>query len=369
MRGRTEKQGTMLVAFNVDERIPEGHPLRKIKGLVDERLAALSPQFTAAYAVLGRPSIPPEQLLKALLLQALYSIRSERQLVEQVNWNVLYRWFVDLAPDAPVWDATTFTKNRERFAEHGLVQAFFDGVVKEALARKLASSDHFSVDGTLIQAYASLKSLKPKDGPPPPRDDDPGNPSVDFHGTKRSNATHESTTDPESKLMRKGHLQTTKLCHGASLLMENRHGLCVGVAVHAPFSAAEREAAPTLIRRARWRFGLAVATVGADAGYASGADLARLERMGVVAHVAGVKAPKDADAPGAGARHRMVRRSGTKGYAVSQRLRKRIEEIFGWMKTIGGQARTRFRGRWRLRESLTLTAAAYNLIRMARCAA
>jgi transposase len=355
MRGQVDQQQPMWVHFNVDARIPADHPLRAIKAVVDERLAALSARFTQAYPALGRPSIPPEQLLKALLLQALYSIRSERQLVDQLNWNLLFRWFVDLTPDAPVWEATTFTHNRQRFAEHGLVQAFFNGVVKEALARGLASTDHFSVDGTLIQAWASLKSLTPREGPPPPRDDDKGNPSVNFHRERRTNATHVSTTDPEAKLARRGKGKEAKLSHGASILMENRTGLCVGVAVHEPFLHTERAAAPGLVRDARRRLRMAVTTLGADAGYAQGeAHLRALGRLGVVPHVAGL--------PPRAARAR-------KGWRVSQRVRKRIEEIFGWMKTIGGQARTRFRGRWRVRESVLVAATAYNLVRMARCAA
>jgi transposase len=355
MRGRVDRQEPMWVHFSVEGRIPAEHPLRRIKALVDERLAAMSGQFTKAYPAMGRPSIPPEQLLKALLLQAFYSIRSERQLVEQLNWNLLFRWFLDLPADAPVWDATGFTHNRERFAAHGLVQAFFNGVVKEALAKGLASSDHFSVDGTLIQAWASLKSLTPKEGPPPPRDEDTGNPSVNFRQERRTNATHESTTDPEAKLARRGKGKEAKLSHGASVLMENRNGLCVGVAVHEPFLHSERAAAPGLVREAKRRLGVDVETVGLDAGYAQGeGHFVALGRLGVEPHVAG--------RPPSSARDR-------KDWAVSQKIRKRIEEGFGWMKTIGGQARTKFRGRWRLKESLLVTATAYNLVRMATCLA
>jgi transposase len=355
MRGQVDKQEPLWVHFSVEAKIPADHPLRRVKAMVDGRLAALSGQFTKAYPAMGRPSIPPEQLLQALLLQAFYSIRSERQLVEQLNWNLLFRWFVDLPADAPVWDATGFTHNRERFAEHGLVRAFFNGVVQEALAKGLASSDHFSVDGTLIQAWASLKSLTPKDGPPSSRDGDPGNPSVEFHGQRRTNATHVSTTDPEAKLARRGKGKEAKLSHGASVLMENRNGLCVGVAVHDPFLHSERAAAPELVREAKRRLGLTVETVGADAGYAHGeAHFVALDRLGVEPHVAGL--------PPTNARER-------KDWKVSQKIRKRIEEGFGWMKTIGGQARTKFRGRWRLKESLLVTAAAYNLVRMATCLA
>jgi len=369
MRGESEKQRSLLVYLNVDERIPGDHPLRKIKAQADAGLAALSPRFEAAYTDFGRPSIPPEQLLKALLLQALYSIRSERQLVEQLNWNVLYRWFVDLAADAPIWNATTFTKNRDRFAEHGLIQAFFDGVVKQAMAQGLVSKDHFSVDATLIQSLASLKSLERRDGNPPKRDDDdPGNPSVNFRGEKRVNDTHVSKTDPDAKLMRKGDGRETKLYHGASALMENRHGLCVALAVHAPFPTAEREAVPVMVRHVRKGLGLRVKTTGADAGYADGKSLTAWEQMGITPYVAKVKPPKDFSVPGADARARAVRRERTRGYSISQRIRKRIEEIFGWAKTTGGLARTRFRGRWRLALQVLVVGAAYNLVRMAKMA-
>lgn len=368
MRGTPDRQRAMYVVLDVETQVPADHPLRRIKALVDEGLTALSPRFEEAYTNFGRPSIPPERLLKALLLQTLYSIRSERQLVDQLNWNLLFRWFVDLNPDDPIWDATTFTKNRDRFAQHGLVQAFFDGVVKQAVNAGLVSSDHFSVDATLIQALASLKSLVPRQGPAPQRDDhDPGNPSVNFRGEKRINQTHVSRTDPEAKLMRKGDGRETKLCHGASVLMENRHGLCVALAVHEPFPTAEKAAVPGLVRHVRRRFGLRVTTAGADGGYADGPTLTAWERLGIVPHVARVLPPRDLGVPGAAARARAVRRQRTAGYALSQKLRKRIEEVFGWSKTIGGLARTRFKGRWRLGLQCLITGAAYNLIRMAKC--
>ncbi len=367
MRGTPDRQRSMLVVLDVESQVPGDHPLRRIKALVDEGLARLSPRFEAAYTDFGRPSIPPEHLLKALLIQTMYSIRSERQLVDQLNWNLLFRWFCDLKPDDAIWDATTFTKNRDRFAEHGLVQAFFDGVVKQALEAGLISSDHFTVDATLIQALASLKSLTPRQGPPPKRDDDdPGNPSINFRGEKRINDTHVSETDPEAKLMRKGKGRETKLCHGASVLMENRHGLCVAVAVHEPFPSAEKRAVPAMIRQARKRFGLTIKTTGADAGYADGKVLREWERMGIVPHVAKVQRPKQRTTPEEKARARAVNRQRTAGYAVSQRIRKRIEEVFGWGKTIGGLARTRFVGRWRLGLQMLMVGAAYNLIRMAK---
>jgi len=368
MRGEVDGQADILVVFDIEARIPQDHPLRKIKRQVDARLAELTRRFDLAYSSEGRPSIPPERLLKSLLLQALYSIRSERQLVDQINWNMLFRWFVDLSPDDRVWDATTFTKNRDRFAERGLVQEFFDGVVREAVRAGLASSDHFTVDGTLIQAYASMKSFKRKDGKGnPPMDDDPGNPTVNFRKEKRKNDTHRSTTDPEARLMKKGPGKESKLSHGASVLMENRSGLCVGMAVHSPFPSGEAKAAAKLVERARKKLGLQVKTLGADAGYDNGPELEELEGMKVVVHVPVSGKPKDMERPGAEARERAWKRMKTKGYETSMRIRKRVEEVFGWMKTVGGQGRTRFVGRWRLRESLLMTGAAYNLVRMVRC--
>ncbi len=369
MRGQVDKQEPMWVHFSVEGRIPADEPLRKIKTLVDGRLAAMSPLFQQAYGTMGRPSIPPEQILKALLLRVLHSIRSERALVHQLNWNLLFRWFVDLAPDAPAWDATTFTKNRERFEAHGLVQAFFDGVVKEAVAHGLASTDHFTVDGTLIQAYASLKSFKPKDGSGGgPTDDDPKNPTVNFRGEKRSNATHASTTDPEARLARKGDGKEAKLCHGASILMENRTGLCVAVAIHEP--AEEARAAGPLVSQARQRMGFTGrVTVGADKGYTGGPALQALERAKAVPHVPMDARPADPNRPGAKARNRAYRRQGTMGHAISQWIRKRVEEAFGWGKTIGGMERTRYKGRWRVGLQVLVTMTAYNLIRMTKCEA
>lgn len=364
MRGQVDRQQPMWVHFSVEARIPTDEPLRKIKALVEARLVALSPQFEAAYGTIGRPSIPPEQLLKALLLRVLYSIRSERALVHQLNWNLLYRWFVDLAPDAPAWDATTFTKNRERFEDHGLVRAFFDGVVEEARTRGLVSEEHFTVDGTLIQAYASLKSFKPKNGRRhPPSDGDPGNPTVNFRGEKRSNATHASTTDPEARLARKGDGKEAKLCHGASVLMENRTGLCVDASVHDP--AEESRQAGPLVQATRDRLDLDEdVTVGADKGYAGGPALTALEAAGAVPHVPIDVKPADLTRDGADARLRAFKRQRTKGYATSQIIRKRVEEVFGWAKTVGGQDRTRFRGRWRVAWAFLITMTGYNVLRI-----
>jgi len=230
MRGDRNLQNPMFFVANTEERLAADHPLRAIKRQADEVLKAMSRDFEAAYSQTGRPSIPPEALLKAMLLQALYSIPSERRLVDALNWNLLYRWFCDLDPDAEVWDATTFTKNRERFERHGLVQKFFERVVAVALLRRYASNDHFTVDGTLIQSWASLKSFRPQDEKPPgPLSSGDGNPTVNFRGQKRSNETHRSTTDPEARLARKGNNVGAYLCHSGHVLAENRHGLCLDI--------------------------------------------------------------------------------------------------------------------------------------------
>lgn len=370
MRGKVSGQTSMLVAYNIEEQIPQDHPIRKIRAQVDARLGEMSRKFESAYSSEGRPGIPPEALLKALLLQVLYSIRSERQLVDQINWNMLYRWFVGLLPDDQVWDATTFTKNRDRFAEWGLVQAFFDQVVREAKRQGLVSSDHFSVDNTLIEAYASLKSFKPRDGSgKPPAGGSPGNPTVNFHGEKRSNKTHQSSTDPESMLMRKSNGKEARLSHGASVLMENRSGLCVAVEVHRPAPSVSVKVAPRLVSRARKLLGLkGRLTVGADKEYNGGPALRAMENAKVMPHVP-TDAPMKPGKPGVAARLRAHLRGRTKGYAISQRVRKRIEEIFGWGKTVGQLRKTSLRLRWRVHLQALLTGTAWNLVRMSKCTA
>jgi len=341
MRGHVTKQGPMFLMINVEDKVPQDHPLRAIKRRCDGILADMRRDFNAAYSRMGRPSIPPEQLLKALLLQALYSIRSEIQLMQAIDFNLLYRWFLDLAGDEPVWTPEVFSVNRRRFAEHHLLEKFFDRIVAEAITEQLASPDHFTVDGTLIRSWASHKSLVPKDGPPPPKDDDPGNPSVNWRGQKRSNATHVSTTDPEARLARKGDGQPAHLCHSGHVLMENRHGLCLAVAVEAADGTAERRCAKALLKQVRRRHRLRPQTVGMDAGFDDGAFLADLEADEMVPHVpvrrnCRLRAEDEAGQ----ARRRAWRRMKTKGYAISQRVRKRVEEIFGWMKTVGDLART-----------------------------
>jgi len=369
MRGRPDAQPPMFLMINLETKVPEDHPLRPVKERCDRILRAMNRDFNRAYSRRGRHSIPPEQLLKAMLLQALYSIPSEIKLMQHIDFNLLFRWFLDLG-DGPVWTPETFSMNRERFAAHHLVQTFFDRVVAEALADDLASEDHFTVDGTLIQSWASLKSLEPRDPEaegPDRDDDDPGNPSVNFRGRKRANATHVSRTDPEARLMRKGNGKEALLSHSGHVLMENRHGLILGADVDAADGRAERRAAKRLLTHVGQRHGLAPETAGLDAGYDDGRFLDELESaFGVVPHVPIRKGPiKATDAAGE-ARRRARRRQKAKGYALSQRLRKRVEEIFGWLKTVAGQARTRFVGRWKIRQAFTLAAAAYNLLRMVR---
>jgi len=374
MRGTPEAQHPLYYVIDVEALIPAEHPLRTIKRRVDAELARLAPDFARLYSERGRPSIPPEQLLKALLLQALYSIRSERLLVEEISVNLRYRWFLDLRLDAPVWDATTFTKNRERFAEGDLLQRFFDGVVRQAIDDGLVSAEHFSVDGTLLQAWASMKSVKPiaqqgttvADGAP---EDDPGNPSVDFRGERRSNQTHRSVTDPEARLAVKAAGQAARLAYAGHALLEHRSGLLVAVrATPALATTAEREAALAMLAHLRRRHRrLRPHTLGADKGYDAGPFLCTLEQAyGIVPHVAiratGMRRPT----PETAARRRAARRHRQTGFQSSQRWRKRLEEAWGWAKTVGGLHRLRHRGLWKVNQCLLTVLAAYNLVRLAR---
>ena len=286
MRGRREPQVSMLAFIDLETRVPAGHPLRTIKGLADRALAQLSPEFDRMYAQIGRPSIPPERLLKASLLISLYSVCSERGFCEQLDYNLLFRWFLGMNLMEPSFDPTVFTKNRERLLKHRVGQALFDEVVLEADRRGLLSDEHFTVDGTLIEAAASLKSFKPKDGDPPKTtDDDPGNPSVDFHGERRSNATHQSTTDPEARLLRKGKGKEAKLVFMAHALMENRHGLLVDFQTTQATGTAERDTVPVLVDQAKER-GFHPKTLGGDKGYDTGDCVAALRQRGLTPHVA-----------------------------------------------------------------------------------
>jgi transposase len=367
MRGQIDRQESLFVVVSLEQRVPQNHPLRPIKRRTDELLAQMNRQFNRAYSSLGRPSIPPEQLLKALLLQALYSIRSEIALMEHVEFNQLYRWFVDLPLEQRAWTPEVFSVNRERFAEHGLVQAFFDALVRQAILEGYVSDEHFTVDGTLIRSWASLKSVQPRDAAPtsePP--DDPGNPTVNFHGQRRTNNTHQSVTDPHARLARKGPGKEAQLCHSAHVLMENRHGLCVGAAVDAADGHAERRQARALVQRAKRRQRLHPRTLGLDGGYQDGKFLARLERIGIEPHVP-IRRGRIVARDAAGrARQRARQRMRTARYRVSQRIRKRVEEIFGWCKTVGRLARTRFVGRWKIAQEALVTFSAYNLVRLAR---
>jgi transposase len=356
----------MFIMINVEAELPATHPLRAVKRRADAILTDMSREFGAAYSHTGRPGIAPERLLKALLLQALYSIRSETQLMQAIQFNLLYRWFVDLADD-PVWTPETFSMNRVRFEEHGLVRSFFERLVREAVVEGYASTDHFTVDGTLIRSWASLKSLRPKDGSAVRHtDQDPGNPSVDFHGQRRTNATHESATDPEARLMRKGKGQPAYLCHSGHIIMENRNGLCMGLAVDQADGRAERRAAKHLIRHLRRKQGIRVKTLGMDRGYDDGVFLAELERWQVRAHVPIDPVKSRVDTAAVRARRHARQRMRNLGYQISQRIRKRAEEIFGWCKTIGQMARTRLVGRWKIAQEMLITVSAYNLLRLAR---
>lgn len=367
MRGNPKLQNPMFFVANTEERLAKNHPLRAIKRRADEVLKLMERAFDTAYSETGRPGIPPEALLKALLLQALYSIPSERRLVDAINWNLLYRWFCDLDPDQAVWDATVFTHNRERFERYGLVQKFFERVVASALIEQYASNDHFTVDGTLIQSWASLKSFRPKDEPvdQPPAEGG-SNPSVDFRGQKRRNETHRSTTDPEARLARKSDGQPALLCHSGHALMENRHGLCLDIAVAAADGYAERDTAEKLLRRFRRRHGVQAKTLGGDAGYEAGEFLHRVEKkLEITPHVP-IRAEHVTSAGERGeARRRMLRRMKTQGYALSQRARKKIEQLFGWMKQAGGLRKVRHVGRWKIQQVAYLWAAAFNLLRLA----
>ncbi len=367
VRGNPKLQNPMFFVANTEERLAKSHPLRAIKRRADEVLKEMRRSFEAAYSAQGRPSIPPEALLKALLLQALYSISSERRLVDAINWNLLYRWFCDLDPDQAVWDATTFTHNRERFERHGLVQKFFERVVATALVGEYASNDHFTVDGTLIQSWASLKSFRPKDEPvdQPPAEGG-SNPSVDFRGQKRSNETHQSTTDPEARLARKSKGTAALLCHSGHALMENRHGLCLDIAVAAADGHAEREMAERLLRRFERRHGVKPKTAGGDRGFEAGEFLRTLEEdLHITPHVPISAERVTSRGAAADARRCMLRRMKTKGYALSQRARKKIEQMFGWMKQAGGLRKVRHVGRWKIQQVAYLWAAAYNLLRLA----
>jgi transposase/IS5 family transposase len=349
MRGLEKRQNALFCYVSLEDRVPREHPLRRLRVLVNSILASMSSLLEERYSHTGRPSIPPEQLLRALLLQILFTVRSERQLMEQLDYNLLYRWFVGLGVDDVVWDRTVFSINRDRLLGTDLAREFFNRVLYLAEWQGFVSDEHFSVDGTLIEAWASHKSFVRKDGdgpePPPGR-----NPEVDFKGEKRSNATHQSSTDPESRLYKKGEFTEAKLRYMAHALSENRHGLVVDVETTQANGRAEWDAAETMVSRSV-KVG---ATVGADKGYDTQDFVGRMKRLGVKAHVARKTTGSAVDG----------RTARGKGYAMSLRRRKMIEEAFGWIKTVGGLRKTRHVGLAKLAGQTLFTFAAYNLTRL-----
>lgn len=354
MRGDATQQLTMLTPVNPDTLVPAGHPIRAIRAIVDVALARLSPTFDAMYERVGRPSIPPEHLLKGMLLMSFYSIRSERQLCERLHYDLLFKWFVGLNITDEVFDHSTFSKNRDRLLEHGVATEFFAAVRDEARRRHLLSSDHFTVDGTLLDAWASMKSVQPRD-----RDDEPPagsgkNPTVNFRGQRRSNETHASTTDSDARLARKADGQATRLAYAGHVLMENRNGLVTDVVITHATGKAEREAALQMIDRQERRHRI---TLGADKGYDTQDFIADCRARDVTPHVAQHTTHRRSRIDGRVTRHG--------GYALSQRHRKRVEEVFGWIKTVAGGRKLRYIGIPRNQLWAAISASAYNLVRMA----
>jgi transposase len=354
MRGQDRQQSAMFSYLSPEERVPAKHPLRQVRMMVDMALKALSPAFDQIYATLGRPSIAPEKLLRALLLQILFTIRSEELLMEQLEYNLLFRWFVGLNMDESVWVPTVFSKNRERLMNGDVAEKFFDQILEQAGAAGLISDEHFSVDGTLIEAWASQKSFQRKDQIEQPPPDDPGNPTVNFHGETRRNDTHESKTDSEARLARKSGGHESKLAYCGNLLIENRNGLVVDTELLQANGTAERDAALLMAERIA---GVGRITVAADKGYDTRDLVAEMRGMNVTPHVA----QNDKRRGGSAIDARTTRHA---GYKTSQRKRKRIEEVFGWLKTVGMLRKTRLRGVHKVGWVFTFAAAAYNLVRM-----
>jgi transposase len=354
MRGADEQPGSMFSYVSLEARVPSDHPLRAIRRITDRALERLSPKLSTLYINFGRPSVPPEKLLRALLLQALYTIRSERQLMEQLDYNLLFRWFVGLGMDDPVWSATTFTKNRDRLLDGDIASAFFDAVLIHAETAQLLSDEHFTVDGTLLEAWASQKSFQPRDQDPPPSD---GNPTVNCHWQRRSNATHQSTTNPDARLYKKARGREARLGYLGHVLMEHRSGLIVRATVTPADGHGERDAALVMIEGLPGRHPI---TVAADKGYETRAFVANLRAMHATPHVAQYRetAHRGSAIDGRTTRHA--------GYAISQQKRKLVEQGFGWMKTIGGLRKLRHRGGPLMTWVFTFTAAAYNIVRLRR---
>jgi transposase len=359
MRGEDHQQNHIFSYLSPEARVRKDHPLRAIRAMMDEVLSQLSRRFDSMYARVGRPSIAPEKLLRAQVLQMLYSIRSERLLMEEMDYNLLFRWFVGLNADEEVWDATSFTKNRDRLLEAEVAKEFLAVVVEQARGKGLTSDEHFTVDGTLLEAWASAKSFQPKKQKQGPAPDDPGNPTVNFRGEKRSNETHESKTDPEALMARKGEGKEAKLSYSGNLLVENRNGLIVDAEVFQANGTAERDAALIMLEQIP---GTNPLTVAGDKAFDTHEFVQECRHMGVVPHVAQNLARRGGSAiDGRTTRH--------PGYAISQRKRKRIEECFGWLKTIALLRKVRHRGVCKVHWIFTLACATYNLVRMRNLAA
>jgi len=366
MRGSDEKSGTLFSYVDLESRIPAKHPLRTIRTIVNEALVALDGDFGDLYSDIGRPSIPPEHLLRAMLLQIFYAIRSERLLVERLDFDLSFRWFVGLGIDEPVWDASTFSKNRDRLLDGDVAMRFLAAILDRPKVKRLVSTEHFSVDGTLIEAWASMKSFRRRDdggsGEPPADGGSSGkepegrNGEVDFHGEKRSNATHASTTDPDAMLYRKSPGAGAVLCYMGHVLMENRNGLVVDVEATRVSGHAERMAAVEMVKGVTSASGKRHVTVGADRGFDARDFVEDLRELGATPHVAQNTSKRSSAIDGRTTRH--------PGYALSIRVRKRIEEVFGWVKASAGQRKTKFRGLPKVRFAFTFAVAAYNLVRL-----
>jgi len=354
MRGGDERSGSLFSYVDLEARVPADHPLRSIREIVNGALSDLTEALGALYTPLGRPSIPPEKLLRALLLQAFYSIRSERQLMERLDFDLLFRWFVGLGVDDPVWDHSVFSKNRDRLLAGEVAAQFLAAVLNQPRVKRLLSSDHFSVDGTMIEAWASMKSFRPKGEDEPPDTGGGRNTDVQFRGQKRSNETHESKTDPDAKLYRKGSGMEAKLCYLGHALMENRNGLIVDARLTRVSGHAERLAALDMIAAHADR--PCPTTLGADKGYDAADFVMELREINVTPHVAQNTNGRSSAIDGRTTRHA--------GYVTSQRIRKRIEESFGWIKTVAGLKKTKHRSLIKVEWSFTLAAAAYNLVRL-----
>jgi len=356
MRGTEDQQEALFSYVSQEDRIPQNHPMRKIREMVDPLLKAMSPQFNQMYADVGRPSIPPEYLLRASLVQILYTIRSERLLMEELAYNLMFRWFVGLSMDDAVWDHSVFSKNRERLLEADIATKFLNHVLRLAKEQQLLSDEHFTVDGTLIEAWAGQKSFVNKDAPKAEKYDDPGNPTVNFHGEARINDTHQSTTDPEARLYRKGKGKESKLSFMAHVVIDNRHGLVVSTTYTQATGTAERTAAIKMMKKIKGKRKRRL-TLGADKNYDTSEFVRQMKSLGITPHVAQNTRRRG----GSAIDERTTRHP---GYQISQWKRKVVEEIFGWTKTIGLMRKTRHKGIKRGGWMFTFSSAVYNLIRI-----